>query len=349
MNNSAKWQKIGLSILCVVLALVLIVMIFATTYVHYLLSLMGPPTDQTQGSLSLEDIVTATETIDPTYTGPVVDPSDVTLNTLPPTQPPPQLDEEVINILLVGQDRRSSEGRQRSDTMILCTFNTVKNTVTMTSFMRDTYVYIPGYGKNKLNAAYYFGGFSLINETLMVNFGVHVDANVEVDFGSFKDIVDLLGGVEIELTEGEADYINKKLKKNCVSPGVQILNGEEALWYARNRSTSTLTGAKNDFGRTERQRRLISALIAAYKDKSVTTMLGLVDDILPMVTTNLTSHEILTYVVSLFPMLSKAEVETLRIPTNSTYYDQTISGIGACLVPDLADIREILAEVFETD
>lgn len=338
MNDFAQWQKAGLSVLCVVLALVLIVLIFATTYVHSLLNLIVRPPDET---LSSEDLATATESLDPSYTGPTVHQTDVTLITAPD---PAIANADVINILLVGQDRTGNQARQRSDSMILCTFNTKQRTITLTSFMRDTYVYIPGHGNQKMNAAYMYGGFSLLNETLAVNFGIHVDGNVEVDFGGFKEIIDQLGGVKIELTADEAQYINTKLKSQRVSAGLQILDGEEALWYARNRSTRTSTGTADDFGRTERQRTLLLALIDAYKDQSLSKMLGLMYDILPMVSTNMTNEEMMSYVVSLFPMLAQAEISTLRIPTSDTYTGKYISGIGSTLIPDLPAIRDILKE-----
>ncbi len=344
MNNAAKWQKAGLSILCVVLALILIVMVFGTVYVNYLLSLMGRVPDEGDGTLSSEQLATMTDPVDPDYTGPIVDPTDVTIDTLPPDRPV-ENDGNIVNILLVGQDRRPGEGRQRSDTMILCTFNKKTQEITMTSFMRDTYVSIPGHGKNKLNAAYPIGGFSLLNETLAVNFGVHVDANVEVDFGDFKTIIDLLGGVEIELTRSEANYINKIYNSHRVDPGWQVLDGAEALWYVRNRTNTTLDGNNNDFGRTERQRRVLTALINKYKNQSLGAMLGLLDDIMPMLTTNMTNTEILSYAAELFPILSKAEVKNLRIPTDDTYYDEKqIGNISDVLVPDLKAIRQILAE-----
>ncbi len=346
MNNAAKWQKVALSVLCVLLTLILVVLIFATVYVNYLLGLVERSPSDLDETLSPEQLATATDdTLDPNYTGPIVDPDDVTISTLPPENLPVGNTEDLVNVLLVGQDRRPGEARQRSDTMILVSFNRKDNTITLTSFMRDTYVSIPGHGKNKLNAAYQFGGFSLINETLAVNFGVHVDANVEVDFGGFKDIIDMLGGVDIELTEKEAKYINTKLKSQRVSAGWQTLDGEEALWYARNRSNATLTGTKDDFGRTERQRRLISALITKYKNQDMGTMLSLLEKILPEITTDLSNYEILSYAADLFPLLSSAQINSLRIPTNSTYYDEKqIGNVGDVLVPDLEEIREILKD-----
>lgn len=359
MNRSVRWQKLALSVLCVILALVLIVMIFATTYVHYLLGRLGRVDPDEESTLSTDDFATMTETIDPSYTGETVHQTDVSIDILPSTGPTEKPEDpkkgQVINILLVGQDRRAGEPRQRSDAMILCTFNTVKKTITMTSFLRDSYVYIPGYGNNKLNAAYQLGGFSKLNETLAVNFGVHVDANVEVDFGGFADVIDLLGGVDITLTAGEAKYMNENGNYDGrpvnwnLKAGKNHLNGMQALAYSRIRYVSTGTGTANDFGRTERQRTVISALLTAYKNKPLTQMLGLVDDILPMVTTNMTDNEILNYVVTLFPMLASSTITTQSVPSSGTYTDRYISGIGSSLILDLPAIRSELEKLFETE
>ena len=118
----------------------------------------------------------------------------------------------VVNILLVGQDRRPDEAakRSRTDAMILCTINTKTKTLTMTSFMRDLWVHIPGYYNNRLNVPYAKGGFPLLNETLSYNFGVSADYNVEIDFTGFMEAIDAVGGVEIELTSAEAKYLNNR-------------------------------------------------------------------------------------------------------------------------------------------
>ena len=347
MKNSAQWQKTGLIVLCVILALVLILLIFATTYVNYLLGMIGRPPEG-DDTISPDQLASETEETDPDYTGPTVNQGDIVIDVLPTT--PVKNDSTIVNILLVGQDRREGEGRQRSDVMLLVTFNPSKNSVTLTSFLRDTYAYVPGYGYRKLNVAYKNGGFSLLNETLALNFGVHVDADVEVDFAGFTGIIDLLGGVDINLTQREADYMNKNLgfeyNKDEVwnlKAGVNHLNGSQALAYARIRKLDS------DFGRTQRQRTVLVALLNAYKNQNIGTMLGLMDDILPLVSTNMTNQEILSYVADLFPMLSGATIDTLHIPASGTYTDQYVSGLGACLVPDLAANRSILQELFSAD
>ena len=99
-----------------------------------------------------------------------------------------------INILLVGQDKREGEQGNRSDSMILCTFNPGAGKLYMTSFLRDLYVPIPGHGRNRINAAYAFGGIKLLQRTLEENFDLEIDGCVEVDFGQFAEIIDALGG-----------------------------------------------------------------------------------------------------------------------------------------------------------
>ena len=190
--------------------------------------------------------------------------------------------------------------------MILVSINKSNSTITLTSFMRDQYVQIPGYKPNKLNAAYAFGGMQLLTKTLKLNFGVEIDGIVEVDFNGFENIIDLLGGVNITLTEKEAAHLK-------LTAGLNRLNGEQALSYARIRSIDS------DYARAKRQRTVVMALIEAYKDLPLDEMLSLMDEILPMVTTNLTNSQILGYAIDCFPVLASAKIQTLRIPVDGTF------------------------------
>ena len=339
-KSVVRWQKIGLSALCVILALVLLVMIFVTAYVHHLAGLISVDPDSTLNStMSPEDAATATGNEDETdYTGETVHPSDVTIDTLPSDI---DLDHDgVVNIMLIGEDRRPGEGRQRSDSMILCSFNTNNNTMTMISFLRDTYVTIPGgYESQKMNAAYQFGGPKLLNEVLAVNFGVHVDASIMVDFDGFRSVIDLLGGVDINLTQKEVDYLNARGYNLTV--GMNHLNGDEALTYSRIRKIDM------DAMRAQRQRNVLSSLIAAYKGKSLTEMVNIATKILQsgMVTSDMTSQEVINYVVDLFPMLSGMAIKNQQIPASGTYVEQTVGRFTYCKVPDLVANREILSEI----
>ena len=253
------------------------------------------------------------------------------------TVPPISQGEEVVNILLIGQDRRPGEGRQRSDTMILCTIDPRDKTMVMTSFLRDLYVDIPdwngrSYQDNRLNICYALGGMGMLDTALRNNFGVTVDYNVEVDFSGFEDIVGLFGGVDIKLTKAEANYLGGGLKE-----GVNHLSPDQALAFVRIRKLDS------DFGRTERQRRLLQGMLSAARGLSYDRLVKLVNGILPMITTDMTNEEITRYTLQLLPILSELEVTTQHIPAAGTYRDARIRGM-AVLVPDLAANVAILKE-----
>lgn len=340
-----SWQRVALMVLCVILALVLFVMLFATAYVHHLLSLVtGDGNHSMTETLPSDQLATATDNDhDPSFTGPSVAHSDVTQATLPSTPVEELKAEGIINIMLIGEDRRPGQGRQRSDSMILCSFNTKKNTITMISFLRDTYIAnIPGFWAEKLNAAYCFGGAPTLDQTLAAYFGVHVDANIAVQFDGFKGIIDMLGGVDIELTKKEVNHLNKENGWNLVV-GMNHLDGEKALAYSRIRKIDM------DAMRAQRQRKVLTALINAYKSKSVTEMLTLASDILQtgFIQTDMSTNEVMTYVSSLFPMLATATINSQQIPAAGTYQDMTVGNITATKVADLEINRKILQQILQ--
>lgn len=239
--------------------------------------------------------------------------------------------QNVINILLVGADTRPGELRGRSDAMLLCSVNTVNRKLTVVSFMRDMYVTIPGYVDHKLNSAYAWGGMSLLRETLLVNFGIEVDGVFAVDFESFSQVIDGVGGVEIQLTNREAEYLG-------VASGMQRLDGETALTYARIRSIGN-----GDFDRTVRQQNVLQAVIKQCSRMGAGELHGLLEQLLPRITTDLERGKLLQYLAQLTPVLSGIKTEKLRLPVQGTYRDARISNMWV-LLPDLAANREILAQ-----
>ena len=354
-NNSPSagvtWQRIALSVLCVFLALVLFAMIFVTAFVDRALGQIALPPDITDGTLPPE--VYTDPTLPTDFTGVTIPPDSITI----PTAPEDFLQhEQIINIMLVGQDRRPGENyRTRSDSMILCTFNLKDNTLTMTSFMRDMYVQIPGHGGNKMNAAYQWGGMPLLQEVMMLNFGVHVDAFVEVDFSGFQKVVDTLGGIEVTLTEREAQYMNTFYwgmgidNSNWnLTEGTQVLNGEQALSYSRIRMVPTLSGANNDFGRTERQRRVLSKVLEECKSMDISTAYKLVNELIPMVRTDIARGEILNYFVTLFPLLANTTIKNQRIPIDGSYEFAWVGSLDVVL-PDLEENRQYLYDTLMPD
>ncbi len=243
-------------------------------------------------------------------------------------------DGKLLNILLIGQDRRPDEGRQRSDCMILCSLNTETNELSMISFLRDLYVQIPGHNDNRLNAAYVYGGFPLIKETFAENFGVTVDGCLEVDFDSFEQIIDLLGGVDIELTAEEA-----KIVGGDAHEGVSHLNGAQALTYTRIRKIDS------DFQRTARQRTLLGSVFTKMKTCSLTDLMGLVNQILPLMTTDMADDELMSFAFNLAMSLSELKIETYGVPSDGNYQNATINGM-AVLVPDLYEIQKLIFEEY---
>lgn len=243
-------------------------------------------------------------------------------------------DDKLINILLVGQDRRPGEGRQRSDSMILCSFNPATNEVSLISFLRDLYVRIPGYSDNRLNAAYVFGGFPLLVDTLYVNFGVTVDGCVEVDFNGFRSVIDAVGGIDVKLTAAEAKIIGDGAKE-----GISHLDGDHALMYARIRKLD------NDFGRTNRQRNVVKAVFNQVKNCSVSELMNLVNTVLPLVTTDMSNYQITSLAMQYAPALANLKMSAHSIPASGTYTNAMIRGM-AVLVPNLYEAKKVLFEEY---
>ena len=246
----------------------------------------------------------------------------------------PLMDDDLLNILLVGQDRRPGQGRQRSDTMILCSINAETKKIVLISFLRDLYVQIPGYTDNRLNAAYVFGGFPLLKDSLLKNFGITVDGCFEVDFNGFIALIDEINGVDISLTAAEA-----KIVGGGTVEGENHLDGEHALEYARIRKIDS------DFQRTNRQRKVLLACYEKIKKCSLKELLSLLDQALPHLTTDLTNSQIYTIAAKLFPLFTSVDINTYHIPPDGTYSNLYIRGM-AILYPDLKTIRDILANEY---
>ena len=336
-KKEKSWKKKLLTALGILLLIVLLLGLAAALFINSWLNKIPRATEpsETLSASQIQELENQTDPEDATFTGPTIDPLDVTWGTAPSQLV--GLDADIINILLIGQDRREGQGRQRSDAMILCTVNTKAKTLTMTSFLRDLYVQIPGYQDNRLNATYQFGGMQLLNKALEVNFGVHVDGNVEVDFSSFEKVIDMVGGVDIYLTAAEAKHLNKPSRKWGLTEGVNHLQGKQALAYSRIRYIGT------DFGRTNRQRTVLTALINKAKDLPYDRLMELVETAIGLVTTDMTNLEIIKTAASLIPLLKDIKIQTQYIPAEGTFQYARIRGMSV-LVPDLEANRKILVE-----
>lgn len=162
--------------------------------------------------------------------------------------------ENQVNILLLGSDQRPYEGGFRTDVIILVTINLDRQTINMTSFPRDLYVTLPGFYNDRINAAQFRGGFPLMAETFVYNFGVRPDYYGLVNFYGFTTFVDTFDGIDVEVGQGLTDH-RDGYGYYTVSPGSVHMDGETALWYVRSRYSTS------DFDRTRRQQEVVLALI----------------------------------------------------------------------------------------
>ena len=251
-------------------------------------------------------------------------------------------DADTYNLLLIGSDRRDSSWNGNSDVMILITVNHDKQTIFMTSFMRDLYAEVPGYGVSKLNAAYAVGGASLLQQTLENMYGVTIDNYMCVDFKGMANIIDRLGGVDIEQSDAEAEVTNRIIQAMCdmwgmdagqyyTSGGLNHFNGIQAVGYMRDRYVGYY-----DYERTERQRRVLSQIFHSVDTTDSAQLMSLALDVLKEADHDITTLE-LASLLKMVPEAAGYDLETGRIP-----YDDLYSSSGEMLVPDFGATRERL-------
>ena len=249
-------------------------------------------------------------------------------------------DDQVMNVLLMGVDDYQENDKGRSDSMLMVSLDKRHQKLKMTSFMRDMYVRIPGYHSNKLTTAYNLGGPSLTVQTIENSFGVDIDRYVLISNDSFNKIIDRLGGVTVEISSGEAKLINahsgEKSSKR-LSAGMAHMTGRQAHYYARIRDIG------DDYERTARQRKVLESIINEFKTSDLMTINGILYDVLPLVTTNMTKNEILSLAANSLTFLNYPTSQN-RIPVDGTFDSQLIDGVGDSLVPDLQANYKLLVD-----
>ena len=279
---------------------------------------------------------------------------------------------KVINVLLVGQDAREGEESKNADTMLLVTVNKETKKINMTSFQRDTLVYIPTVydtngtphsGRTKMTLAYALGykwggdlgAMEIIDKVIERNFGAIVDKNIEVNMEAFDACINALHGVDIELNADEVKYLNDYFKdypERVYKEGVNKLDGWAAEMYARTRHS---TNADNDFNRTNRQRAVVAAVLEKVKSMSLLEINSLIDELLPMVLTDMTNTDMTTYVTELLPLLPEMTLESLQCPNEDMdMYGKVIDLFGdgqehAVLYFDENKAKSIVTAITEAD
>lgn len=291
----------------------------------------------------------------------IVSKLDKTIENLKADKTEIPFNDDVFNILLIGNDSRNETSDQgRSDSMILVSINRKLKSVHLTSFMRDIYIKIPGYGNNRLNAAYAYGGENLLKETLKESFKIHIDRYVKVGFEAFEDIIDFCGGIDnIPLTKKEIEVMNtyiqeinalnednlengkiKKLKEG----GLYSLSGKQALAYARVRYVVN-GNERDDFGRTARQRTILLALTEKAKNLNVFELNKLMKKILPQITTDLKKGELISLLLD-YMDYKKYETISQRIPVDGSYEALKIGGKAVIGVNFEANIRFLHTTIY---
>ena len=214
--------------------------------------------------------------------------------------------------------------------------------IKLTSFLRDSYVYIPSKGyKTKLNAAFSYGGTQLVMDTIEYNFGVNIDNYVMVSFDAFQQIVDLMGGVTIEgVTAKEAQYMNDVVDIKSVKEGTNKMNGFTALWYCRIRKLDS------DFYRTQRQRKVISAVISQAKKTNPITLANICKKVLPYISTDINKSELTTLAVGAVLSFLRYDMAQQQIPADGTWSAQRINGSDV-IAMDIEQNKNILKTFLE--
>lgn len=237
----------------------------------------------------------------------------------------------VKNILLLGVDARSedSDSSSRSDSMMLVSINSSDHSIKLTSFLRDTWLYIPCLGyEQRLNAACTYGGYQGVVDAIEYNYGIAVDGYVVTDFEMFQIMVDSIGGIEVEITEDEANEVTNHPSTYgdvTLEAGTQTLTGEQALAYCRIRKIGT------DWARTERQRTVMQEIMSELLSSNPFTAFKTVFNVAPYIETNLSKAEVIS--VGLKAVLSiSGGFETAACPFDGTWSYATISGASVITI-----------------
>ena len=236
------------------------------------------------------------------------------------------------------------------DQIIIATIDNNTKKLKLSSIMRDTFVDIPGYGEQKINAALALGGPELLMKTIKENFNFTLDKYVMVNFWGFEDIIDGIGGIEVDVKDYEIPEINKFIGEvrdvkspPLTTPGLQHLDGQQALAYARIRKVGN-----GSYERTERQRRVLDIVAEKMMDVSVTKYPGLLYDLLPSVKTNIEPLTLLNYAYTV-SKFGELKFEQLQIPATELSQGGLYRNKGWVLLIDKEQNGKILNDFIYND
>lgn len=282
---------------------------------------------------------------------------------------------KIVNILLIGQDYRpGEEAHKLSDTIMLFTLNKETKKLTATSFLRDSYVNLPDYyrghrcGWNRINTAYALGygwfgdagAMEMLNLTIQNNYGVEIDGDIEIGLETFEKIINIFGGLEINLVGDERTYMDGCVDNvlaegmdpslvHYFDEGVNLLNGREALWYARMRHANN---ADNDINRAGRQRIIVDKVLEKCKSMSIAQITEILDQVLPMIVTNISVEDMKLYIKELLPYIFDVELVSNQCPAeiDGSYWGEMVElpdGLSGVLKIDFNMNKKLMMELCE--
>ena len=242
---------------------------------------------------------------------------------------------EIKNIALFGID--APKGKVgRSDAIMILTIDNKNDKLKLTSIMRDSYVDVPGHGKTKITHAYAYGGPELAIKTLNQNFKLNIEDFMAVNFTSLPEIIDKLGGVQINITKEEIKHIS-----GITHAGKQTLNGAQALAYSRIRHASG-----GDYKRTERQRTVLEAIFNKMHNSPKSEYPTLINEFLPYVETNMSSLDMIGLAKDSMPLL-KGNLELARFPLNGDCQGKMINGVWYLVFNEKKTLNEIQSYIYD--
>lgn len=304
---------------------------------------------------------TARPGIDPTLGVTTPNPYATLVTPIPEPMPQLFLDKDIVNILLLGRDTAKDSKSYRTDVMIVVSINKKANSVTLLTIPRDLFVYIPGWTMNRINTAagygdsinYPGGGVALLEQTILYNLGIPIHGWARIDFSGFKQVIDILGGVEVPVSCAMQDWRLKNpydptvdvqdadnWELYTVETGVQHMDGDLALWYARSRKRSS------DYDRSRRQHQVLRAMLEKGLQLNMLAKAPeLYQQYIQIVDTDLGLGDVLQF-VPLAAKLDRARIKSRFIGRDHVWPWATPQGANV-LLPDRAAISAVLAEAFQ--
>ncbi len=326
LRRMPLWAKVAAGGLAVLLLLTVIVYGIFNYYYHQM------NIDTGENAIAQEEYFDEDEGIENLKE---IDPDSIQLDSAQSVRQ----NQKVINILICGEESIGG-GRGRTDSIMIATVNQADQCLRLTSVMRDTYVQIPGFSDNKINAAYHNGGMKTLVKTIKTNFGISVDGYVLVNFDSFEDVIDAIGGIDITLADEEVRYLNStnyisNYANRTLVSGKNHMNGNQALGYSRIRYVPK-DGQYGDFARTLRHRTVMEAIYKKLMDKSALELIAMVPRLMPLVTTDIKKGDLVNYLYTGVRVRSKnPRLKMLNVPVEGAYKITRVRSMSVILPDDL--------------